>query len=192
MRAFLAVDLGDHVRKKISAAAAPLVKRAPDAKWVSPESMHVTLVFLGQIDDAIREGVERELAATAENHAPLELHARGGGAFGSKKKPRVLWVGLEGDIERLSAIQHELAKRCEAHGIEMEKRPYSPHLTLARARDQHGDPALAACADAIAEGDYGSFPIDELILFESKLARTGAVYTPIFRAKLTGNHQPQL
>lgn len=184
MRLFVAVELGEEVLQHVEEQVEKLRRRAPDAKWVDPHKMHVTLVFLGQTDEARAGEVGEAVRAAAAGHEPLTISVESGGGFGTKKAPRVLWIGLAGEVEALGRVQQDVAGRMAALGFEMEERPFKPHLTLARAREQRGDPALARCVEALEGRRFGEARVGELILFESKLSPKGAQYTPLVRAPL--------
>ncbi len=184
MRLFVAVELGEEVLRNVEEQIQKLRRRAPEAKWVDTHKMHVTLVFLGQTDEARAQEVGDAVRAAASGHAPLTISVESGGGFGTKKAPRVLWIGLSGDVEALGRLQQDVAQRMAALGFEMEERPFKPHLTLARAREQRGDPALARCVEALEGQSFGKARVSELILFESKLSPKGAQYTPVVRAPL--------
>lgn len=184
MRLFVAVDPPEPLRSALGAEIEGLRRLAPGAKWVRPESIHVTLAFLGATDDEKVPAISQALERVGRAHRPLVLEARGGGAFGGKRKPRVLWVGLEGDLEPLAMLQKAVEEALVPLGYQPEERAFRPHLTLARARDPRGDPALAPCAEELQTASLGSFPVEELILYRSDLSPKGAVYTPVARAPL--------
>ena len=184
MRLFVAVDLGDEVVRTVDEQVQKLRRRAPDAKWIDAHKMHVTLVFLGHTDEARAQEVGDAVRAAAAGHEPLTISVESGGGFGTRKAPRVLWIGLAGEIDALGRLQQDVAQRMEALGFEMEKRPFKPHLTLARARELRGDPALARCVEELEGKSFGKARVTELILFESKLSPKGAQYTPLVKAPL--------
>jgi 2'-5' RNA ligase len=184
LRLFTAVDLGDAVLGRVSRATAPLHARAPHAKWVAPASMHLTLFFFGWVAPSGVAPLEAALAKAAKGHGALTLEVRGGGAFGTRAHPRVLWLGLEGEVERLAALQASVVGEVTALGFKAEARPFAPHLTLARARDPRGDRALADCRDALAALDAGASLIDALVLYQSELSPRGARYTALQRYPL--------
>src|SRR5215510_917522 len=108
MRLFIAIDLGEEVRGAVSRQLAKLQPLSPNAKWVKVEGMHVTLVFLGYIDDAQVPQVKAIAEEVASRHGPVSLSVEKIGGFGSSTRPRVLWLGLTGDTEALSAIKSDL------------------------------------------------------------------------------------
>lgn len=186
MRLFIAVDLAPGVLEETGGLVERLRRFAPEAKWVKPESLHVTLAFLGEVPDEQRPEIDRVVQAVASAHQPLKLRARGGGAFGTKRHPRVLWVGLEGEIEKLASIQGALSRALQPLGFEPESRPFKPHLTLARARDPRGDEALARCVEVLGRTDLGESAVFSLVLYRSQLSPKGAKYTPLLSAPLGG------
>jgi 2'-5' RNA ligase len=184
MRLFIAIDLGNEVRASVEKEVVRLSALAPSAKWVNVQGVHVTLVFLGYIEDGRVPEVEAIVREVARRHAPLALGVEGMGSFGSSTRPRVLWVGVTGDVEALGAIKDDLEPRLLAFGYEPEKRAFKPHLTLARSRAPNGDSALARCIHSSRVEAFGKADVDRLILFRSDLSPKGAKYTPICEPRL--------
>jgi 2'-5' RNA ligase len=182
VRVFIAVDLAESIRARIGDAMAGLRRRAPDAKWQRTEAMHVTLAFLGEIDEAAAPAYVEAMARAGERHAPLTLAAGRGGTFGRPSHPHVLWVDLAGDRDALSALQRDLVGELVQLGHEPEERAFSPHLTLARARGPRGEPAFVPCVTALSEADFGACAVTELVLYRSD---PGSVYTRLAAAPLT-------
>lgn len=179
LRLFVALDPSEEVREGIREAVAPLRDAAPNQKWADLDKLHLTLVFLGSYPTEQVAGIEAALADVAGRHPPFGLHARGAGTFGSSARPRVLWVGLGGDLDALASLQGEVEAALVPLGHRAEERPFHPHLTLARARHPRGDRELAAARDALATQDFGSFAVGELQLVRSVLRRTGAIHQPL-------------
>lgn len=181
MRLFVAVTLGPTVTQRAEAAVQRLRPLAPRARWARLEGLHLTLAFLGDTDPARVPALGEALHAVAARHAPLRLGAGGGGSFGSRGRPRVLWADVRGDVAALQALQADVARALEPLGLAPERRPYTAHLTLARAKDPRGDPSLAACVEALAQEDWGEGEVRGLVLFESR-----GGYHPRVEAPLTG------
>ena len=173
LRLFCAVSLGEPVASKAAAAAARAQRLAKDAKWAKAEGFHLTLFFFGWVEAERLPELEKALAGAADGQPAMRLGVRGSGTFGSSKKPRVLWLGLTGDLAPLSQLQ----SRVSAAVTPPESRPFAPHLTLARARDPRGDPALAKCREALAELDCGETTVAALELYRSELSPKGSHYT---------------
>jgi 2'-5' RNA ligase len=168
MRLFTAVTLGSAVEAKVTADIERLRSLAPGARWVNPHGVHLTLVFLGEVDAARLPELEEVLTRAAGHHAPFTLTIEGGGYFGPPRHPHVLWAGVGGDTAALGALQAEVAAVLEPLGFPREKRMYTAHLTLARSRDPKGDPAFAECKKALQDEHWGEARVEHLILFESK------------------------
>src|SRR5262249_15155359 len=126
----------------------------------------------------LEEGISAAIASVALRHAPFELRFAGAGAFGGKR-PRVLWAGVAGPVDALAAAQRDVVSALSPLGFPPEDRPYSAHLTLARARDPRGDPALAACAAALARDDFGPTRVEAIMLYRSELSPKGPTYTAV-------------
>jgi 2'-5' RNA ligase len=186
MRLFTSVDLSPRVLDAIGREIDGLRSTARHARWVDPVKLHLTLNFLGEQEETLLPKLDAAIAEVASEHPPLTLHASGGGGFGSKRHPRVLWIGVGGEVEALARIHDELAARLRALRVELELRSYAPHLTLARAKDPRGDDDLAACVERLARVDLGSWTVDELVLYQSRLSPKGATYTAVVRKPLTG------
>ena len=160
------------------AVAETLRPRAPSARWVDPGSLHLTLAFLGETAEPAALGITAALTKVASAHARFCLHVRGGGSFGPKRSPRILWASVGGELDALSALHRSVSTSLEPLGYRPDERPFSPHLTLARARGLRGDAALAPLV-AHLEDDFGETTVTSLILYESILAREGARYTAL-------------
>jgi 2'-5' RNA ligase len=185
-RLFVAVDPAPAVRDRLRDALARLRPHAPSAKWVDADSLHLTLAFLGETEEAQVPAIEAAIRAVAARRAPLELRFAGAGAFGGKR-PRVLWVGVGGDIESLTAAQKDLESALVPLGYTPEARDFTAHLTLARAREPRGDAALLACVEAARAEDFGPTRVEEMVLYRSELTPRGARYTALARLPFAGS-----
>lgn len=179
-RLFVAVDPAPEVRDAVKAALDRIKPLAPTARWVDPAAMHVTLAFLGDIAERDIPGLTEAIAGAAARSAPMDVRFTGGGTFGGKR-PRVLWIGVVGDLGALGEAHVNLGAALAPHGYKHDHPELTPHLTLARAGDRAGNPALDACADAIANEDFGPTRIAEVVLYQSDLSSSGARYTPLAR-----------
>lgn len=177
-RLFVAVDPAGAVLERLGAALAAARRLAPKAKWVAPGSFHVTLAFLGDLPIAQVPDLAAAVGAAALLHAPIDLRVAGAGTFGGRR-PRVLWAGVTGDLEPLAALERDVAAALVPFGYVRDSRPFTAHLTLARARDARGDPAFVPCAAALAGEDFGATRVAQVILYRSDLSPKGAAYTPL-------------
>ncbi|AUX24280.1 hypothetical protein SOCEGT47_048170 [Sorangium cellulosum] len=186
MRVFVAVDPGAELLARVGELLREISPLAPSAKWVEPAGLHITLAFMGEIGEE-RLPLVIAAASVAGFHRPLTLRIEKGGAFGARRRPRVLWLGVGGAVSALSAIHRDLEQALSlSTGYVPEDRPFAPHLTLARSRDPRGDPALEACAQRIEGVDFGETQVRELVVYQSELTPKGARYTALARVPLEG------
>lgn len=190
MRLFVAVEIDARVRQAAAGVIADVARSAPDAKWVSEDKLHLTLAFLGEVSEDALEAIQAAIEAAARAHAALRLHLRGGGGFGGRRHPRVVWLGVEGDTEALSALQATLVRELVPTGFEPDERGFRAHLTIARAREQRGDVELAQVTDRLRAVDCGSFTVDRLVLLHSQPGPGGSRYSPLFYAALRPRPPP--
>jgi RNA 2',3'-cyclic 3'-phosphodiesterase len=174
LRLFVAADPSPSVRDRIRAAMDRARPLAPSARWVDLASLHVTLTFLGDTETERIPAIEAAVSAVALRHAAFDLRFGGAGTFGGRA-PRVLWGGLTGDVAPLVAAQRDLAEALVPLGYVPEPRAFTPHLTLARAREPRAELELPAAAAALAGEDFGPTRVGSLVLYSS--ARS--VYTPM-------------
>jgi 2'-5' RNA ligase len=171
MRLFTAVTLGTEVEERTAAGLERLKSLSPRARWVNPHGVHLTLVFLGEVDASRLPELEEVLTRVSHHHAPFRLTIEGGGYFGPPRHPHVLWAGVGGDTAALGALQAEVATVLEPLGFPREKRLYTAHLTLARSREPKGDTSFIECKKALEGERWGESRVEHLILFESKSGR---------------------
>jgi 2'-5' RNA ligase len=163
MRAFVAVVPPPPALAALAAAVDPL--RGPGATWVPPERMHVTLAFLGDVVDPMPYG--EALAAAVAGVEPFALRVRGGGAFPRVARARVLWAGLDGDVEALARLARIARRTARAARIAVERKPYVPHVTVARVGTPGFDAAPAVAALDAVEGE--PWTVTEAVLMRSVL-----------------------
>ena len=190
IRSFLAIDLPEATRQALGTVQKHLKQSATGVRWVKPSSIHLTLKFLGNIHPAQVEDIARAVAQEIRDHPPITLRAAGLGAFPSRRKPRVIWIGMEGEVQRLNGIQARIENALEPFGFVREKRGFRPHLTIGRVKDRR---YLQPLIDAMATLDmepFNSFDADEIILYKSDLRPTGAIYTKLHRMPLAAPASP--
>lgn len=195
MRTFVAIDIPDEIRQKIAAYMEGLRRFAPEVRWVSPESLHVTLKFIGEVPPE-RVG---DVTATLKriDAEQFDISFRETGFFPNPRAPRVFWVGVVADarLERLAAAVDQSLVALPGLKLEPEKGPYRPHLTLARSgsgrpRPKPGDrpsSSLQRLGDklsALGAPDFGTMTAREFFLYESKLSPQGARYTRLEEFRL--------
>jgi 2'-5' RNA ligase len=178
IRAFLATDPPEEILREIAGVQGSLKRSLRgDIRWVRPEGIHLTLKFFGDISEAdvraIFDIVERQVASVA----PMSFQLGELGAFPDYQHPRVIWVGLMGDISPLEELQKRLDQQFQTIGFPGEDRPFRAHLTLGRVKTAKGPIGLAQSVGAIRT--TGRFKIGDLSLFRSQLSPQGASYTKL-------------
>jgi 2'-5' RNA ligase len=190
MRLFVAIDLDEAVRQAVARAQQQLARRIDrdrSLKWVNPAHLHLTLVFLGDVGGTAAPPIIEALSA------PLDVTAfsavfRGFGLFPHRGAPRVLWLGVAEGADRIAELQRRVAMRFERLGVELDRRPFHAHLTLARWRPSKASPHGADVGRALAAGPdlpVAKVDVDHVTLYESRLSPAGPTYTALARATLT-------
>lgn len=171
MRLFIALSLPDEVRERLSLLANGL----PGARWVAPESLHLTLRFVGELDG--RQAHDLDDMLSTLDLPEFELTLRGLGTFDEGRRLRSLWVGIEPN-EALMRLQAKVETAVQRAGLPAERRKFKPHVTLARFKETPPAHKLQAYLAAHGLFRHGPFPVEEFVLFSSFLAHTGALYSP--------------
>jgi 2'-5' RNA ligase len=193
IRTFIAVQLPDTIRERLAHQIETLAPRLPTTiRWVAPESLHLTLAFLGPLDDAQIASAEQATATAAREGPPFSLALTHLGTFGSARSPRVIWAGVTGDIAELGNLQGRLASELELRGFPREDRPFSPHLTLARIKEPLLPDIAGALPDLLRSGPtrHATWRVDAVSVMKSELARSGARYTCMRAYPLDGTPRP--
>ena len=180
MRAFIAIELPETLRKALAFEQARFRAVCPDARWTRPEGIHLTLKFLGPISGEQEAQVKKSLGQMG----PFEkftVRARGFGFFPDAKRPRVFWAGIEAPPE-LARLAAEVESAMAALGFPVENRPFSPHLTLARFKVPRPQPRLQAILARQGDPLLGTFEASEFFLWESRLSPGGAEYRKVARS----------
>jgi len=186
-RTFIALELPESLQRFLGSIIHQAAEDLPDLRWVDSAGIHLTLAFLGELDDE-RLAAAIDAAQTAAQQAvPFEYRLKGLGVFGSSLQPRVIWMGIEdqpsGQIQGspLQRLHRVLAKELEQRGFELEKRPFSPHLTLARVKQPlsaYEQQSLQRLLHSKQAGASSSLHhVDHLSVMKSELSRAGAKYT---------------
>ena len=176
IRSFIAVHLSDHVREEISKFQSELKRLGADVKWVRPESMHITLKFLGNVTEDQVVSIREIMHSIAQPEVPFEIAIRGVGCFPNEKRPRVLWLGIQSESTALANMANALNTALEKINFEREKRTFKPHLTLGRVKTLKNMDEVIQQMNAHGF-DSEPFRIERIHLMKSQLKPTGAEYT---------------
>ncbi|WP_061213404.1 RNA 2',3'-cyclic phosphodiesterase [Syntrophomonas wolfei] len=177
LRAFLAIPVPDYLKDYAFSIKKQLASIARDVKWVERENYHLTLKFLGEIKRELTEKIKKDMESVADSCPPMQLEVNRLGVFPNHRRPRVIWLGIEGEMEKLNF----LGERVDAHlytlgGFAAEKKR-SFHLTLGRIRSENNKEALLQQLALINRELVNiSFPVHEFYLMESQLSSRGPTY----------------
>jgi len=183
IRSFIAVDIPGDVRDKLDRLIDKLKNSQADVKWVKSKSIHITLKFLGDVEEIRFSKIKEIMENVAENIQPFTVSIEGTGAFPNDRRPRVLWVGVQKGSETLIRLSADLDSRLTPLGFEPEKRSYSPHLTLGRIRSPKKIDTVIEMVHSMTF-QAGDFLNENILLMGSDLRPDGAVYTILEKIKL--------
>jgi 2'-5' RNA ligase len=186
-RTFIAIDVSSDIRAAAVALQQSLAKSAVDVNWAAAESMHVTLLFLGEVDDRELHAVCRAVKDVAATELAFPLRVSGVGAFPTLRRPKILWAGITEGAVQLKRLYDKLeGKLFELGCYRKEERGYTPHLTLGRVKGDAESFALARDLPKHRDWEGGRTMVDEIHVFSSVREREGPVYTVIGRGELAG------
>jgi 2'-5' RNA ligase len=187
IRSFLACELPREIRAIVAQILGELSRSSLKVRWVKPNNIHLTVIFLGNIfEDAIPD-IKKRIQYDCQEFGSFQISLKGMGCFPNRRNPRVLWLGLEGDIDRMGKFRDSLQRSIAPFGIKMEKRPFRPHLTLGRFKKR--DKINGSLEKTLSKYENLTSPVcqlQELILFKSILKPSGAEYTKLGAWALLG------
>jgi 2'-5' RNA ligase len=187
VRTFIAVGLDKSVHDRTVALQEALAQSGAEVKWVEPENLHVTLLFLGEVGDRDLPAVCRVVAECAAGQAPFPMTVERAGCFPNPRRPRVLWVGVGEGTQELVALHDALEPPLMELGCyRREERQYTPHITLGRVRSERPSDQLAGALAKHAGWQAGRMQVREVLVMGSELTPKGPVYTVMGRGKLQG------
>jgi len=172
------------IKEAAAAIQCELMKSKTAVGWVRPEGMHLTLKFLGELSSPQLDEIETALGKAAEGTGSLKITVRGVGVFPNPKNPRVIWLGIDPEDDRLSRLQERIDRGLERLGFQPEEREFHPHLTLGRVRSSRGLDDLMKALAVQHNFLAGECVLDHLHLIQSELNAGGAVYTKLWSVAL--------
>jgi 2'-5' RNA ligase len=188
VRTFIAVDIGKAIRDRAVAFQETLARAGTEVKWVEPENLHVTLLFLGEVDLRDVTPLCQCVAECCRQHAPFSLSVETAGCFPNARRPRILWVGVGQGTQELCALHDALEPPLLELGCyRREERRYTPHITIGRVKSDRPTDKLAQALARQAGWQGGVVPVREVLVLSSELTPQGPIYTVLGRAKLEGN-----
>lgn len=181
IRSFVAIEVAKDSKVFVTDVIGRLKEFGGDVRWTRAEGIHITLKFLGNIKPDMVRNIQEALTHIFARQTPFPLSVRGTGAFPDMRRPRVLWVGLNDPDQALAPLATQVDTALEPLGFTKEKRPFNPHLTLARFRSLKRSSDLTHAATRMASIEGPEFTAHEATLFQSILKPTGAEYTALCR-----------
>ena len=187
IRSFIAIELPDELKLALRQLETRLKSgEQPWVKWVDPNSIHLTLKFLGNIAANRTGEITGALEEAAQGIPAFHLEVRDLGVFPNLKRVQLAWVGISGEVDKLGKLQQNIESSLARLGFVPESRPFTPHLTLARLRNQASLDERQRFGRLIAETRFevGTFLIDAISLMRSQLTREGAIYSRVSSVRL--------
>ncbi|MBL7156718.1 MAG: RNA 2',3'-cyclic phosphodiesterase [Candidatus Omnitrophica bacterium] len=184
MRTFIALELSDEIKEEFSRLEEKLKTAEADVKWVKPHNIHLTLKFLGDVEESKIGQIKNVLDGISAQNNSFEISLFKLGAFPNLNQLRVLWVGLEKGFSEAEKIANSIEDNLEKIGFPKEKRPFSAHFTLGRVKSGKNKNQLKELISSL-EVRPKSCVIKHITLFQSTLTPKGPIYASLHRAKLT-------
>jgi 2'-5' RNA ligase len=188
IRCFLAINFPSELKARLAELEADLKGVRADVSWVKAENIHLTLKFLGEVGEERISSIQAAIREGFPEEGPLSLSLAGLGTFPNPRSPRVIWVGVEGEKERLLRLQERLERAMEKLGFPREARAFSPHITLGRVRSRQGCAELMGLVDRLQGCRLGDLEARTVELMRSQLHPTGAVYSILESFPLLASH----
>jgi 2'-5' RNA ligase len=187
LRAFIAIEIPEKIRKAVYELSEVIPPDCAKIRWVRPQSIHLTLVFLGEIFDESLDRIKAGIATAAQSHSRFSMALRGSGTFPHIRRPRVIWVGVTPEAQKpITKLAFDLIDSLDFLKLE-EKKRFSPHITFGRIKSIHDLDSLQQGIECLSL-DSDHFPVSEITLFKSELKPSGAEYTSL--AKFPLLHDP--
>lgn len=187
MRTFIAIELPREIKDSLASLQEQLKKSGADVKWVEPQNIHLTLKFLGEIDDKKLDKITNVLEAVAKDRSSFQIYITSCGAFPKIDYPRVIWVGIERGDKETKEISKDLEEKLATIGISKEDRPFSSHITIGRLRSPLKREKLVLDLKAKENNlgqEHWEFTVTKIILFKSTLTPKGPIYEVLKEAIL--------
>ncbi|MBC8247960.1 MAG: RNA 2',3'-cyclic phosphodiesterase [Deltaproteobacteria bacterium] len=185
IRAFIAIELPETIKSSIETIQARLKSLELPLRWVRVENIHLTMKFIGDIEEIEIESIESALRDSVKMKAPLTLSAKGVGVFPGIRRPRVLWVGIHDHETGLAGLQKSIENQLHRIGYSKEGRPFKGHLTVGRAKGYVDERKLKEALDSFLAFESSPFTVNEFFMFRSVLKPGGPEYTKLIRIPLT-------
>ena len=189
VRTFLAIDLPASLRSILEQKIQRLKREMDGIAWVNQENLHVTLKFFGDTTETQVAEIHRRVEPVFQKFSPFEIELRGFGVFPDTRWPRVLWTGIGGDVDVLTALVTQVDQAVVPVGFPSEANPFHPHLTLGRIKKAHRRVGKTISASGVLSDpfSFGRLRVERVTLFKSNLRPNGSVYTKLWDVSFAGS-----
>jgi 2'-5' RNA ligase len=184
IRTFIGIEVVSAVRQQLVELQDRLRAVSGEVKWVEPENLHLTLKFLGDVDEQDLYAVCKTADEAVSGQEPFEMTVAGVGAFPNAGRPRTIWAGVTQGSREAIAMQANLERLFAKQGYPREDRRYTPHLTLGRSRHGRPNPDLAGLIQQLADWQAGPTSVSEILVMASQLTPNGPIYSIMGRGRL--------
>jgi len=184
IRTFIAAEIPNEIREQLWKLRAEFSNTAPEVRWVRKEGIHLTLKFLGDVEETKIKDIQNELSEAVKNSGKIYAEIKSLGAFPKAATARVIWVGVSGELEKIKELWTKVETVMDKFGFEREKRDFVPHITLGRIKNPRLNRKLAEKISEMTEREFGRFEIKDIVIFKSQLLPQGAVYSELARIVL--------
>ena len=188
IRSFLAFELPGEIKDTVARVSDMAKRTRMDVRWIDVDNIHLTVLFMGNIREDDFSDIRTSIENICSGYRPFYIELQGMGVFPDTRRPRVLWLGINGDIGRIASFRDMLQQKLKPFGIKQEKRKFNPHLTLGRFKKSFKpDSSLIEMFDKYKDFKSPVKMFDELVFFRSDLNPAGARYTRLDSWHLTGS-----
>jgi len=184
MRAFIAIEVPKDVKENIGGIIEKMKKFDAKVKWVKPENLHVTLKFLGEVQERYIGNLASLTEDALKGKSSFEVHFGGTGSFPGGKNPRVIWIGTSKGWEREKELAESIDEKLSKAGYEKEEREFSSHMTIGRVKERRNIEALLKALDEEKDKEFGSTIVDHVNIMKSTLTTKGPIYEVIKKIDL--------
>lgn len=189
LRTFIALELDKSVHANVVTLQTTLARRLPQVHWVEPSNLHLTLLFLGEVDERAVLDVCRVTAEAVRPQPAFAMTLAGLGGFPNLRRPRTLWVGVAEGVQPLTELHQRIEAALLAHGsYRREDRDFTPHVTLGRLKSAPWDAQAEPLVRSYQTWEGGTMQVREVLVMASELRREGPIYTVLSRARLAGKN----
>lgn len=190
IRSFIAIELPLGVKQELTELESILKKRCPQVvRWVDPQSIHLTLKFLGDVDSERTEEINMGIDEATQNMDPFNLTLQEVGAFPNLNRVNIIWVGATGELDKLASLQKQIESNMEQLDFPREDRAFTPHMTLGRVRDYASPDDRKKIGQILSQTTFTSsqtIKVEFVNLIKSVLTPAGAIYSRLYASPLKG------